>query len=114
MDGSELGKLLQGLSSEDIEKAHKALLLIRDTFDIIYDLKNRGFLDNFSLDSLNSVRDFVARKMDVDMTYEQVSAFTGKKLPNIYKKVSTSIIRPKLNRRTIKYSDMIKIKEGKV
>lgn len=73
-----------------------------------------GYFDHISMDVLDGAKTILAAMLDVDVTYEQASQLTGKSVGNLYKKVSTSTVSPKLLRRTIKLSDAIKIRDRKV
>ncbi len=73
-----------------------------------------GYFDHISMETLDEAKLILAAMLDVDITYEQASRLTGKSLGNLYKKVSTSRIAPKLLRRTIKLSDAIKIRDKQV
>lgn len=73
-----------------------------------------GYFDHISMETLDEAKVILATMLDVDITYEQASRLTGKNVGNLYKKVSTSTIRPKLLRRTIKLSDAIKIRDKQI
>lgn len=73
-----------------------------------------GYFDNVSMETLDEAKMILAAMLNVDITYEQASQITGKSVGNLYKKVSTSAVQPKLLRRTIKLSDAIKIRDKKV
>lgn len=73
-----------------------------------------GYFDHISMDTLDQAKAILASMLDVDITYEQASIVTGKTIGNLYKKVSTSRIVPKLLRRTIKLSDAIKIRDKQI
>ena len=73
-----------------------------------------GYFDHISMETLDQAKSILATMLDVDITYEQASRFTGKTIGNLYKKVSTSRIVPKLLRRTIKLSDAIKIRDKQI
>lgn len=73
-----------------------------------------GYFDHISMDTLDQAKSILATMLDVDITYDQASLLTGKNVGNLYKKVSTSTIQPKLLRRTIKLSDAIKIRDKQI
>lgn len=73
-----------------------------------------GYFDHISMDVIDGAKAVLATMLDVDITYDQASQMTGKSLGNLYKKVSTSTIRPKLLRRTIKLSDAMKIRDKQI
>lgn len=73
-----------------------------------------GYFDHISMDTLDQAKTILASMLDVDITYEQASRVTGKTIGNLYKKVSTSRVAPKLLRRTIKLSDAIKIRDKQI
>lgn len=73
-----------------------------------------GYFDHISMETLDEAKAILATMLDVDITYEQASRLTGKNVGNLYKKVSTSTIQPKLLRRTIKLSDAIKIRDKQI
>lgn len=78
------------------------------------DMIDKGYFENISEDDLEGAKRVLMSLLDVDVTYDQAARIAGKSKQSIWTKVSRSIIKPKLLRRTIKYSEAIKIGDGSI
>lgn len=70
--------------------------------------------NNITLQDIEKLLDAVVEVVDPLVSYEEACQITGKSLPALYSKISRSNIRPVLNRRMLRYSDVMKIKNKEV
>ena len=70
--------------------------------------------NNLTLQEIERLLDVIIEAVDPLVTYEQACRMTGKSLPALYSKISRSNIKPVKNRRMLRYSDVMKIKNKEV
>lgn len=70
--------------------------------------------NNITLQDIEKLLDAVVEVVDPLVSYEEACKITGKSLPALYSKISRSNIKPVLNRRMLRYSDVMKIKNKEV
>lgn len=84
--------------------------ILRQLADMIDD----GCFEHLSEDDLDGAKRVLMALLDVDVTYDQAAKIAGKSKQSIWSKISRSVIKPKLLRRTIKYSEVVKIGNGTI
>lgn len=71
-------------------------------------------MNPITLEDLQKLMDLIVDVVNPLVTYEQACQITGKSMSALYSKISRSNIKPVLNRRMLRYSDVMKIKNKEV
>lgn len=70
--------------------------------------------NTITLEDVNKLMEKVVEAVDPLVTYEDACRMTGKTMSALYSKISRSNIKPILNKKMLRYSDVMKIKNKEI